>query len=77
MFGNKQEKKARLLRAVELLCEHTEISIEEMARALGVDRATIESDLVSLDDAGIKLYEGKRGMLGLPDWMRQRQKASG
>lgn len=74
MFGNKQDKRARLAREVDLLHAHNEISIEDMARAVGVDRATIESDLVSLDDAGVKLYEGKRGRLGLPDWMRAKRR---
>ena len=72
MFGKKQDKRARLAREVVLLQTHDEISIEAMARAVGVDRATVEKDLVSLDDAGVKIHEGRRGRLGLAEWARSR-----
>jgi predicted DNA-binding transcriptional regulator YafY len=74
MFGNKQEKRARLVREIALFHEQDEISIEEMARQIGVDRATIEKDLVSLDAAGVVLHEGRRGRLGLAEWVREKAK---
>ena len=68
LFASKEEKQKRLEQEVSLMASEGEISIEQMARRCGVDRATIERDLLALADKGVPVYEGKRGRLGLAEW---------
>ena len=66
MFGSKQGKQERLEREIVLLAEEW-LSQAELARRVGVNRSTIMSDLVTLEEQGIFLQE-KDGKLRLRKW---------
>jgi DNA-binding IclR family transcriptional regulator len=66
MFGSKQDKQERLEREIVLLNEEW-LSQAELARRVGVNRSTIMSDLVTLEEQGIFLQE-KDGKLRLRKW---------
>lgn len=72
-FLTKLDKRQRLDKEIEVL-KGGETSYEELARTMGVDRATIERDLLTLSDEGVPVYEGKRGRLGLAEWFLRRKK---
>ena len=68
MYGNKDEKQARLEKIVALVAKASEgITQAALARLLRVTRATIHKDLVALEDQGIRLAEDKAGRLIWPD----------
>jgi Fic family protein len=70
-FGTKSDKQERLSLEIAIL-KGGETTIEDIARATGVDRATIERDLLAHEENGILIYEGKRGRLGLAEWFSSR-----
>jgi predicted DNA-binding transcriptional regulator YafY len=72
-FGTKSDKQERLSREIAIL-KGGETTIEDLARATGVDRATIERDLLAHEENGVPIYEGKRGRVGLADWFFHRRK---
>ena len=59
MFGSKQGKEERLEREVEILIAEGEMRIAELAERGGEPPKTIYSDLVALDNYGIRLQEYK------------------
>lgn len=67
MFGNKKEKQERLEQEAALL-EQEALTQAELARRVGVDRATVLSDLTALEDKGIHLQEEADGKLRLHKW---------
>lgn len=67
MYGNKQEKRERLARLVDLVQEAPGITQSELARRLGVDRSTVFKDLVCLAELGIRLAQDERGGLYVAD----------
>jgi biotin operon repressor len=71
MYGNKQATQARLERLVAIISQaHEGLSQIELARALGVSRATVCKDLVRLEGQGICLAEDSAGRLSVPDSQR-------
>ena len=59
MFGSKQSKQERLAQEVEMLITKGEMSVAELAERVGVPPKTIYSDLVALDNSGVRLQEYK------------------
>ena len=59
MFGSKQGKEERLEQEVEILIAEGEMSVAELAERVGVPPKTIYSDLVALDNSGVRLQEYK------------------
>ena len=59
MFGSKQGKQERLEQEVEILVAEGEMSVAELAERVGVPPKTIYSDLIALDNSGIRLQECK------------------
>lgn len=57
MFGSKQGKEARLDREVELLEQHEELTVAQLAEKVGVPRKTIYSDLADQEARGVLLQE--------------------
>jgi DeoR/GlpR family transcriptional regulator of sugar metabolism len=50
MFGSKQGKQDRLETILEILREHDELTVTQLADLLGVPRKTIYTDLTALND---------------------------
>ncbi len=67
MFGNKQDKRERLAKLVDLVQAHPGISQAELARLLNVNRSTIFKDLTVLSELGIRLAQDDNGGLYLAD----------
>lgn len=64
MFGNKDEKRSRLEQIVELVAKSSSgITQAALARTLGVGRSTINKDLVTLHQRGVRLAEDSKGRL--------------
>ncbi len=64
MFGSKDEKQKRLEQMVEIIAKSPAgITQAALARLLGVGRSTINKDLVSLDQRGVRLSQDRRGRL--------------
>lgn len=59
MFGSKQGKAERLEQEIDILVAEGEMSVAELAERVGVPPKTIYSDLVALDNRGIRLQEHK------------------
>jgi DeoR/GlpR family transcriptional regulator of sugar metabolism len=59
MFGSKQGKAERLEQEVEILAAEGEMSVAELAERVGVPPKTVYSDLVALDNSGVRLQEYK------------------
>jgi DeoR/GlpR family transcriptional regulator of sugar metabolism len=59
MFGSKQGKEERLEQEVEILIAEGEMSVAELAERVGVPPKTVYSDLVALDNSGVRLQEYK------------------
>ena len=72
-FLTKMDKRQRLDQEIEVMTEG-ETTYEELARTTGVDRATIERDLLTMSEEGVPVYEGKGGRLGLADWFHKKKK---
>ncbi len=71
MFGNKDDKQARLDEIARLVAQATGgITQAALAKALGVARSTIHKDLVALERRGVRLAEDNSGRLSWPDWER-------
>lgn len=69
MFGNKSERRKRLQMIATLVAQCSGgITQAELARRLGVARATICKDLVALEDVGLLLAEDEDGRLLWPGW---------
>ncbi|HEY4691591.1 MAG TPA: HTH domain-containing protein [Anaerolineae bacterium] len=68
MFGNKNDKQARLARIAALVAQSAGgITQAALAAALGVARSTIHKDLIALERRGTRLAEDDRGRLSWPD----------
>ena len=68
MYGDKGEKQARLEQMATLVAESSNgITQAELARALGVSRATVCKDLVCLEQRGVRLAEDDAGRLSMFD----------
>lgn len=67
MFGSKKAKQERLEQEVALLSKEA-LTQAELARRVGVDRSTIQSDLATLEDQGVYLQEEENGKLQLQKW---------
>ncbi len=68
MYGNKQQKTDRLGRLVALVAKAGKgISQAALAQRLGVSRAVINKDLVTLHVRGVRLAEDDKGRLSLPE----------
>ena len=65
MFGSKQAKQVRLAQMVETLEQNPRMTQSQLARQLGVSRATVHRDLPVLEDKGILLSEDDQGRLSL------------
>jgi DeoR/GlpR family transcriptional regulator of sugar metabolism len=71
MYGDKVEKQARLEQMAALVAQASEgVTQADLARALGVSRATIHKDLVQLEQKGVRLAEDDAGRLSMPTWGR-------
>ncbi len=69
MYGDKTEKQARLAQMTRLVAQSPDgITQAELARALGVSRATVCKDLVQLEQRGVRLAEDDAGRLSVPHW---------
>jgi biotin operon repressor len=67
MYGRKDQKQARLAQMTELVARASQgITQADLARALGVSRATVNKDLVRLEQDGIRLAEDDDGRLSVP-----------
>lgn len=64
MFGSKREKHDRLEQLTDLVADEWRTQAE-LARATGVDRATVHKDLVVLEQRGVLLAEDERGRVRL------------
>ncbi len=68
MFGNKNEKRNRLDRMVDIIAKSPAgITQAALARLLGVGRSTVNKDLVALEKRGVRLSEDRRGRLHRSD----------
>ena len=68
MFGSKDEKSKRLEQIVEIIAKAPAgVTQAALARLLGVARSTINKDLVSLEERGVRLSEDRRGRLHRSD----------
>ncbi len=68
MFGDKDEKQKRLEQMVEIIAKSPAgITQAALARLLGVGRSTVNKDLVSLEQRGVRLSQDRRGRLFRPD----------
>lgn len=65
MFGNKDEKRERMAKLVDLVVAQPGITQAKLARMLGVNRSTVFKDLVNLSELGIRLSQDDRGGLYL------------
>lgn len=72
MFGNKQGKQERLHQIADVLQQRPAITQADLARELGMNRATLHKDLVDLEKAGILLAEDDTGRLSFFGWRRRR-----
>jgi predicted DNA-binding transcriptional regulator YafY len=64
MFGSKDQKRSRLERMVEIIAESPEgITQAALSRLLGVERSTVNKDLLSLEKRGVRFSEDQRGRL--------------
>jgi predicted DNA-binding transcriptional regulator YafY len=64
MFGNKDDKSKRLEQMVEIIAKAPAgITQAALSRLLGVGRATVNKDLVTLHKRGVRLAEDKKGRL--------------
>ncbi len=68
MFGNKQRKKDNLVRLVDVLREHREMTTGELAKALNVSQDAIQDYLISLDDHKVQLCQKGRKISLLESW---------
>ncbi|GIV84811.1 MAG: hypothetical protein KatS3mg052_1818 [Candidatus Roseilinea sp.] len=74
MFGNKDQKKARLHQIAEIVRSSPQgITQAELARRCGTTRSTIHKDLVVLEARGILLAEDAQGKLHWPFWQPRRK----
>lgn len=67
MFGNKDEKRERLAKLVDLVVENPGITQAELARRLAVNRSTVLRDLMKLSEMGVRLYQDQEGRLYVLD----------
>ncbi|OQY92930.1 MAG: hypothetical protein B6D41_07955 [Chloroflexi bacterium UTCFX4] len=67
MFGDKQAKRERLAKLVDLVQQRPGISQAELARKLNVNRSTIFKDLVTLSELGVRLSQDDNGGLYILD----------
>jgi predicted DNA-binding transcriptional regulator YafY len=67
MFGDKQAKRERLAKLVDMVQQRPGISQAELARKLNVNRSTIFKDLVTLSELGVRLSQDDNGGLYILD----------
>lgn len=69
MYGDKDEKRARLGRLAELLAAPAQgVRQAALAKMLGVARSTVRRDLADLEQLGVLLAEDRDGRITLAGW---------